>query len=63
MAQQIAGATHHQSADGENVAANMDHLSALSEESTTNAVQAGQATEKLACVAANLQALARHFDN
>jgi aerotaxis receptor len=62
MAQHIAGATSRQSSAGEAVAANMDHLSALSGESTSSAVQVGQATEELARVASNLQAMAQHFD-
>lgn len=63
MAQHIAGATSRQSAAGEAVSANMEHLSALSGESTTSAVQVGRATEELALVATNLQAMARHFDS
>ncbi|MBZ0105743.1 MAG: methyl-accepting chemotaxis protein [Sulfuricella denitrificans] len=62
MAQRIAGATSRQSSAGEAVAANMEHLSVLSGESTTSAIQVGRATEELALVATNLQVMARHFD-
>ncbi|MDP2961762.1 MAG: PAS domain-containing methyl-accepting chemotaxis protein [Sulfurimicrobium sp.] len=63
MAQHIAGATSNQSAAGQAVATNMGHLSALSGESTSSAVQMGQATTELARVAVNLQSMARHFDS
>lgn len=62
MAQHIAGAASQQSIAGEEVAANMEQISAISGASTASAIQMGRATEELAHVAANLQALARHFD-
>ena len=62
MAQHIAGAASQQSIAGEEVAANMEQISAISGASTASAIQMGRATEELAQVAANLQALARHFD-
>ncbi|MDP2827688.1 MAG: PAS domain-containing methyl-accepting chemotaxis protein [Sulfuricellaceae bacterium] len=63
MAQHIAGAAGQQSVAGEEVASNLEHISALSGASTASAVQMGCATEELAHVAANLQAMARHFDS
>jgi methyl-accepting chemotaxis protein len=41
----------------------MEQISDLSGASTASAIQIGRATEELAHVAANLQAMARHFDN
>ena len=63
MAQHIADAASQQSTAGEEVASNMEQISDLSGASTASAIQIGRATEELAHVAANLQAMARHFDN
>lgn len=63
MAQHIAGAANQQSVAGEEVAANMEQISELSGASTASAIQVGRATEELAHVAANLQAMARHFSS
>jgi len=62
MAQHIAGAASQHSIAGNEVASNMEQISALSGASTASAIQMGRATEELAHVAANLQAMARHFD-
>ncbi len=63
MARHIADAASQQSTAGEEVAANMEQISNLSGASTSSAIQAGRATEELAYVAANLQAMAKHFDS
>ncbi|MEN6586744.1 MAG: PAS domain-containing methyl-accepting chemotaxis protein [Sulfuricella sp.] len=63
MAKHIAGAASQQSTAGEEVASNMEQISAISGESTESAIQMGRATEELANVAANLRSMARHFDS
>ena len=62
MAQHIAGAAAQQSIAGEEVAVNMEQISALCNDSTESIVQVGQATQELAGVAADLRAMVRHFD-
>jgi len=63
MAQHIAGAASQQSIAGDEVSSNMEQISALSGASTASAIQMGLATEEMARVAANLQAMGRHFDS
>lgn len=62
MAQHIAGAAAQQSVAGEEVAVNMEQISALCNDSTESIAQVGRATQALAGVAADLRAMVRHFD-
>ena len=62
MAQHIAEASDQQSLAGEDMAVSMAKISELAEETNQSISQVNMATEELARVAADLQALVKHFE-
>ncbi|MDD5328635.1 MAG: PAS domain-containing methyl-accepting chemotaxis protein [Sulfuricella sp.] len=62
MARHIAAAASQQSAAGEEVVGNMGQISAIGEENTAGTIGVGRTAGELARVAADLQAMVRHFD-
>jgi aerotaxis receptor len=63
MARQIAASSDQQSSAGEEVSQNMGAVAGLTEQNSQSIREVGAATDALARVADDLQALARHFDS
>ncbi|MCR4298800.1 MAG: methyl-accepting chemotaxis protein, partial [Gallionella sp.] len=61
MANQIASATHEQSAASEETARNMEEISSITGENTASIHQVGKASENMAVTASELQRLVGQF--